>query len=134
MYAHMDKHSASTALDMHTARFIESPASLEYGRRLQACCIAVDILKQKVPERWQGLPYFSRLEKLVGVPVINVHIWFDRKLSTADHLLFSRSDHLSVYAVSPFSFPPLNLFSMWESFFQVCFSRNSAQGRQQGAS
>lgn len=61
----------------------------------------MDILKQKVPERWQGLPYFSRLEKLVGVPVINVHIWFDRKLSTVDHLLFSRSDSLSVYAVSP---------------------------------
>ena len=57
-------------------------------------------MKQKVPQRWQGLPYFSRLEKLVGVPVINVHIWFDRKLSTADHLLFSRSDLLSVYAVS----------------------------------
>ena len=62
--------------------------------------VAVDVLKQKVPQRWQGLPYFSRLEKLVGVPVINVHIWFDRKLSTADHLLFSRSELLSVYAVS----------------------------------
>ena len=60
---------------------------------------AVDILKQKVPDRWQGLPYFSRLEKLVGVPVINVHIWFDCKLSTVDHLLFSRSRLLSVYAV-----------------------------------
>lgn len=62
---------------------------------------AVDILKQKVPQQWQSLPYFSRLEKLVGVPVINVHIWFDRKLSTADHLLFSRSEYLSVYAVRP---------------------------------
>lgn len=61
---------------------------------------AVDVVKQKVPKQWQGLPYFSRLEKLVGVPVINVHIWFDRKLSTANHLLFSRSDTLSVYAVS----------------------------------
>ena len=34
----------------------------------------------------------------MGVPVINIHIWFDRKLSTADHLLFSRSPLLSVYA------------------------------------
>lgn len=39
-----------------------------------------------------------RLDKLVGVPVINIHIWFDRKLSTVDHLLFSRSPLLSVYA------------------------------------
>lgn len=65
---------------------------------LYVSAMPVDILKQKVPERWQGLPYFGRLEKLVGVPVINVHIWFDRKLSTADHLLFSRSEYLSVYA------------------------------------
>ena len=96
------------------------------------CCAAVDILKQKVPERWQGLPYFSRLEKLVGVPVINVHIWFDRKLSTADHLLFSRSDHLSVYAVSPFSHPPLNLSSIWKSSAEVCQPRHLAHGRREG--
>lgn len=70
----------------------------------QSHLIAVDILKQKVPQQWQSLPYFSRLEKLVGVPVINVHIWFDRKLSTADHLLFSRSEYLSVYAVGFTSF------------------------------
>ena len=44
------------------------------------------------------MPYYSKLEKLVGVPVINVHLWFDRKLTTVDHLLFSRSDLLSVYA------------------------------------
>jgi len=25
-----------------------------------------------------------RLDKLVGVPVINIHIWFDRKLSTGE--------------------------------------------------
>lgn len=34
----------------------------------------------------------------MGVPVINIHMWFDRKLSTVDHLLFSRSPLLSVYA------------------------------------
>jgi len=30
--------------------------------------------------------------------VINVHLWFDRKLTQIDHLLFSRSPLLSVYA------------------------------------
>ncbi|KAL6991017.1 15-cis-phytoene desaturase [Sarracenia purpurea var. burkii] len=59
----------------------------------------VDILKLVLPEEWIETPYFSRLEKLIGVPVINVHIWFDRKLkNTYDHLLFSRSPLLSVYA------------------------------------
>ncbi|KAI7728156.1 hypothetical protein M8C21_013172, partial [Ambrosia artemisiifolia] len=52
-----------------------------------------------LPEDWKPVPYFKKLEKLVGVPVINVHIWFDRKLkNTYDHLLFSRSPLLSVYA------------------------------------
>ncbi|CAI9263739.1 unnamed protein product [Lactuca saligna] len=59
----------------------------------------VDILKLLLPEEWKPIPYFKKLEKLVGVPVINVHIWFDRKLkNTYDHLLFSRSPLLSVYA------------------------------------
>ncbi|OAY66714.1 Phytoene dehydrogenase, chloroplastic/chromoplastic [Ananas comosus] len=59
----------------------------------------VDILKLLVPQEWREIPYFKKLEKLVGVPVINVHIWFDRKLkNTYDHLLFSRSPLLSVYA------------------------------------
>ncbi|XP_071901262.1 15-cis-phytoene desaturase, chloroplastic/chromoplastic-like isoform X1 [Coffea arabica] len=59
----------------------------------------VDILKLLLPEDWKEMPYFRKLEKLVGVPVINVHIWFDRKLrNTYDHLLFSRSPLLSVYA------------------------------------
>nr|ALE33745.1 phytoene desaturase 1 [Erythranthe lewisii] len=59
----------------------------------------VDILKLLLPEDWKEIPYFKKLEKLVGVPVINVHIWFDRKLkNTYDHLLFSRSPLLSVYA------------------------------------
>ncbi|KAJ4958379.1 hypothetical protein NE237_025490 [Protea cynaroides] len=59
----------------------------------------VDILKLLLPEDWKEISYFKRLEKLVGVPVINVHIWFDRKLkNTYDHLLFSRSSLLSVYA------------------------------------
>ncbi|KAF8412045.1 hypothetical protein HHK36_004605 [Tetracentron sinense] len=59
----------------------------------------VDVLKLLLPVEWKEIPYFRTLEKLVGVPVINVHIWFDRKLkNTYDHLLFSRSPLLSVYA------------------------------------
>ncbi|GFZ08171.1 phytoene desaturase 3 [Actinidia rufa] len=59
----------------------------------------VDIFKLLLPEDWKEISYFRKLEKLVGVPVINVHIWFDKKLkNTYDHLLFSRSPLLSVYA------------------------------------
>jgi 15-cis-phytoene desaturase len=58
----------------------------------------VDPLKLLLPEPWKELAYFSKLEGLKGVPVINIHLWFDRKLTEIDHLLFSRSELLSVYA------------------------------------
>ena len=58
----------------------------------------MDIVKRIIPDDWKQMPYFSQLKGLNGVPVINVHIWFDKKLSTVDHLLFSRSKTLSVYA------------------------------------
>ena len=60
--------------------------------------LPVDPLKLLLPEPWKTMPYFSRLSGLNGVPVINIHLWFDRKLTDIDHLLFSRSDLLSVYA------------------------------------
>jgi 15-cis-phytoene desaturase len=58
----------------------------------------VDPLKVMLPEPWKQMEYFQKLEGLEGVPVINVHLWFDRKLTEIDHLLFSRSPLLSVYA------------------------------------
>jgi 15-cis-phytoene desaturase len=58
----------------------------------------VDPLKLLLPEPWKQLPYFQKLDGLNGVPVINIHLWFDRKLTDIDHLLFSRSPLLSVYA------------------------------------
>ncbi|NES24834.1 MAG: 15-cis-phytoene desaturase [Symploca sp. SIO3E6] len=58
----------------------------------------VDPLKLMLPEPWEQLDFFKQLDGLAGVPVINVHLWFDRKLTDIDHLLFSRSPLLSVYA------------------------------------
>ena len=58
----------------------------------------VDPLKLMLPPSWKEMDFFKQLEGLEGVPVINVHLWFDQKLTDIDHLLFSRSDLLSVYA------------------------------------
>ena len=58
----------------------------------------VDPLKLMLPEPWKELDCFQKLAGLEGVPVINLHLWFDRKLTEIDHLLFSRSPLLSVYA------------------------------------
>lgn len=58
----------------------------------------VDPLKVMLPQPWQDMAFFQKLAGLEGVPVINLHLWFDRKLTDIDHLLFSRSPLLSVYA------------------------------------
>jgi len=58
----------------------------------------VDPLKLIMPQPWREMEFFNKLEGLEGVPVINLHLWFDRKLTDIDHLLFSRSPLLSVYA------------------------------------
>ncbi|MHC5723420.1 MAG: 15-cis-phytoene desaturase [Nostoc sp.] len=60
--------------------------------------ISVDPLKVILPKPWKLMEFFKKLEGLEGVPVINLHLWFDRKLTEIDHLLFSRSPLLSVYA------------------------------------
>jgi 15-cis-phytoene desaturase len=58
----------------------------------------VDIVRRMVPEKWQNMPYFRQFDELEGIPVINLHMWFDSKLKAVDHLCFSRSPLLSVYA------------------------------------
>jgi 15-cis-phytoene desaturase len=58
----------------------------------------VDVMKVLTPEPWKQIELFQKLEGLEGVPVINLHLWFDRKLTDVDQLLFSRSPLLSVYA------------------------------------
>jgi 15-cis-phytoene desaturase len=65
---------------------------------LYVSALPVDPLKTMVPEQWRSLECFEQIQGLEGVPVINLHLWFDRKLTDIDHLLFSRSSLLSVYA------------------------------------
>lgn len=63
------------------------------------CTVPVDPLKRLLPQEWRDEhQFFRNLDGLEGIPVINVHLWFDRKLNTIDNLLFSRSPLLSVYA------------------------------------
>jgi 15-cis-phytoene desaturase len=60
--------------------------------------MSVDPLKVMLPQAWRKQEFFQKLDGLEGVEVINLHLWFDRKLTDIDQLLFSRSSLLSVYA------------------------------------
>lgn len=65
---------------------------------LYVSAMPVDPLKVMLPEPWKQMEFFQKLNGLEGVPVINLHLWFDRKLTDIDQLLFSRSPLLNVYA------------------------------------
>lgn len=75
---------------------------LRSGEKIEAdeyiSAMPVDIVKRMTPKKWQNMPYFRQFDELEGIPVINLHMWFDRKLKAVDHLCFSRSPLLSVYA------------------------------------
>lgn len=77
---------------------VNGAADREIIADVYVSAMPVDVIKALLPEPWQTMPYFQQLNELEGVPVINVQIWFDRKLTDIDHTLFSRSPILSVYS------------------------------------
>ncbi|KAH8091444.1 oxidoreductase [Aureococcus anophagefferens] len=68
----------------------------------------VDVLKRMVPEAWSTMPYFKQLDELEGIPVINLHLWFDEKLTTIDHLC-SRSPPVRFHADMSTTCPDLSM-------------------------
>ncbi len=79
-------------------RGLDGAADREIQADAYVSAMPVDVIKALMPPTWHEIPYFQKLDELEGVPVINVQIWFDRKLTNIDHTLFSRSPLLSVYA------------------------------------
>jgi 15-cis-phytoene desaturase len=92
----IDLHADGTVAAFKIAGRGEAPEEVTADAYVSA--LPVDPLKLLLPEPWKEMTYFAKLAGLKGVPVINIHLWFDRKLTDIDHLLFSRSDLLSVYA------------------------------------
>lgn len=79
-------------------RGLNGAADEVFTAEMYVSAMPVDPFKVMLPEPWKQLEFFKKLDGLEGVPVINLHLWFDRKLTHIDHLLFSRSPLLSVYA------------------------------------
>jgi 15-cis-phytoene desaturase len=79
-------------------RGLEGAADQVISADAYVSAMSVDVMKALMPKAWAGTEFFQKLEGLEGVPVINLHLWFDRKLTDIDQLLFSRSPLLSVYA------------------------------------
>lgn len=98
----------------HPPRF-SSTASTSHASRVRVCCHTQGEARVNAGGECVFLPTHSlqlslvspgphslthhlTAQELEGIPVINIHLWFDRKIKTEDHLCFSRSPLLSVYA------------------------------------
>ncbi|MBW4519898.1 MAG: 15-cis-phytoene desaturase [Scytolyngbya sp. HA4215-MV1] len=79
-------------------RGLEGTADQVIAADAYVSAMSVDVFKALMPTPWKEMNFFKKLDGLEGVPVINLHLWFDRKLTDIDQLLFSRSPLLSVYA------------------------------------
>lgn len=63
------------------------------------CALPIHNLKKVLPDNLkQHDPFFGDLDKLDGVPVISVQIWYDREITSADNVLFSPDGVIPVYA------------------------------------
>jgi 15-cis-phytoene desaturase len=62
-----------------------------YETGLRALFGAYSNMLKLMPASWKKNQFFQKLEGLEDVLVINLHLWFDRKLTCIDQLLFSRS-------------------------------------------
>ena len=81
------------------------PAAAPLHVRLQVkadyyvSAVPCDVFQRLLPSEWRKQPFFAATRALRGIPVINLQLWFDRKMtSSIDGLAFSRSLLLSVYA------------------------------------
>ena len=69
------------------------------GADYYLCALPVHNLNKVLPVKLKSeKPFFSDLEKLQGVPVISVQIWYDRKITSEDNVLFSPDGVIPVYA------------------------------------
>ena len=93
--------SPMTQIHLHEDSTVKS-LQLANGTAVEAdyyvSAVPVDVFKRIVPAQWSTMPFFRQLDELEGIPVINIQMWFDRKLNSVDGLCFSRSSLLSVYA------------------------------------
>ncbi len=63
------------------------------------CALPVHQMNRLIPEVWRAqYPYFADLRHFVGVPVMNVQLWLDGRLTERDNLLFGGAGLTPVYA------------------------------------
>jgi zeta-carotene desaturase len=77
-------------------------AVLRDGHTIEAdayiSALPVHSVKKIVPNEWLQHDYFRNLHQFVGSPVANCQLWFDRKITDTDNLMFSQGTTFATFA------------------------------------
>ncbi|MCX6179665.1 MAG: FAD-dependent oxidoreductase [Chlorobiales bacterium] len=77
-------------------------AVLQDGHKIEAdayiSALPVHNIKKIVPIEWLTHKYFRNLHEFVGSPVANCQLWFDRKITDTDNLMFSQGTIFATFA------------------------------------
>ncbi|AOS83320.1 zeta-carotene desaturase [Chlorobaculum limnaeum] len=77
-------------------------AVLRDGHNIEAdayiSALPVHSVKKIVPNEWLQHDYFRNLHQFVGSPVANCQLWFDRKITDTDNLMFSQGTTFATFA------------------------------------
>ncbi len=60
--------------------------------------LPVHNLTTVLPQKWLAHKYFRNLHEFVGSPVANCQLWFDRKITDTDNLMFSQGTVFATFA------------------------------------
>jgi zeta-carotene desaturase len=60
--------------------------------------LPVHSLKKLLPPEWLQHAYFRNLHQFTGSPVANCQLWFDRKITDTDNLMFSQGTVFATFA------------------------------------
>jgi len=77
-------------------------ALLSSGEQIEAdayiSALPVHSLKKLIPKAWLKYDYFKNLFHFVGSPVANCQLWFDKKITDTDNLMFSHGTTFATFA------------------------------------
>jgi zeta-carotene desaturase len=77
-------------------------AVLQDGHKIEAdayiSALPVHNIKNIVPSEWLNHAYFRNLHEFIGSPVANCQLWFDRKITATDNLMFSQGTTFATFA------------------------------------
>ncbi|NMW20816.1 MAG: NAD(P)-binding protein [Chlorobiaceae bacterium] len=77
-------------------------AVLQDGHKIEAdayiSALPVHNINKIVPAEWLAHKYFRNLHEFTGSPVANCQLWFDRKITDTDNLMFSQGTIFATFA------------------------------------